>query len=104
MTDVSTVVGPYWVRYLAKWTYADGTSASTPVFGGILTLINQARKAQGKPPVGFVHSILYKHAATRATFRDITLKGWGGCEPSEGYDLATGIGSPRVPELSLAIP
>jgi subtilase family serine protease len=91
-------------KYLAKWTYADGTSASTPVFAGILTLINQYRLSQGKPQVGFVNPILYKHAATRATFRDITLKGWGGCDPGDGYDLATGIGTPRVPELARAIP
>jgi tripeptidyl-peptidase-1 len=74
------------------------------VFAGILTLINQMRKAQGKPPVGFVNSILYKHQASRAAFRDITLKGWGGCDPTDGYDLATGIGSPKVPELARAIP
>ena len=32
-----------------------GTSASSPVFGSIITLINDARIAIGKPPVGFIN-------------------------------------------------
>lgn len=104
VADVGTVVGPYWVKYLGQWTYADGTSASTPVFAALVALINQSRNAKGKPPVGFLNPILYKNAATRATFRDITTMGYGGCATSPGYDLATGIGSPTAALLANAIP
>jgi kumamolisin len=104
VADVSAVVGPYWVKYLGKWTYADGTSASTPVCAAVLTLVNQHRKAQGRPPVGYINPLIYKHAATRAAFRDITQIGYGGCETTSGYDLATGIGSPKAAELARAFP
>jgi hypothetical protein len=30
--------------------------------------------------------------------------GYGGCATMRGYDMATGIGSPRVNALSTAIP
>lgn len=104
VADVSAVVGPYWVKYLGKWTYADGTSASTPVFAAVVALVNQYRRAQGKPNVGWLNPIIYKHTATRAAFRDITQIGWGGCATTAGYDLATGIGSPKAAELAAAIP
>jgi tripeptidyl-peptidase-1 len=35
-----------------------GTSASTPVWASILTLINEERLAAGKSTVGFVHQVL----------------------------------------------
>jgi kumamolisin len=101
---VGLVVGPYWVKYLGKWTYADGTSASAPVFAALLSVVNQARAASGKPPVGFLNPLLYKHAATRAAFRDIKEMGYGGCATGSGYDMATGIGSPKAATLSTAIP
>lgn len=104
VADASAVVGPYWVKYLGNWTYADGTSASTPVFAATIAVINGYRKAQGKPPVGWLNPLIYKHAATRAAFRDITTMGYGGCATLTGYDLATGIGTPKANELSTAIP
>lgn len=104
VADVGVIVGPTWVKFLAKWTYADGTSGSTPVFAGVLTLVNQYRKAQGKPQVGFINSLIYQHPATRAAFRDITTRGSGGCATAIGYDLATGIGSPKAAELAAAFP
>lgn len=104
VADVSAVVGPYWVKYLGKWTYADGTSASTPVFAAVVALVNQYRQAHGKPPVGYLNSLIYKHAATRAAFRDITQIGYGGCATGSGYDLATGIGTPKAAELAAALP
>ena len=69
-----------------------------------MLLVNQARKAQGKPPMGYINSLIYQHAATRAAFRDITDQGEGGCATAVGYDLATGIGSPKAVELVSAMP
>jgi hypothetical protein len=74
------------------------------VFAGVVALVNQARKAAGKPQVGWLNPIVYKHAATRAAFRDITQIGWGGCATLTGYDMATGIGTPKAAELATAIP
>ena len=35
-----------------------GTSASSPVVGSIITLINDARLFEGKSPVGFINPVL----------------------------------------------
>ena len=56
----------------------DGTSSSTPVWAGMLSLVNTARLSAGKPPLGFVNPLLYKMAADAATngqhpFYDITV-------------------------------
>lgn len=74
------------------------------MFAGAVTLINHARRASGKPAVGFLNPLLYKHTATRSAFRDIRDMGYGGCPTRVGYDLATGIGTPRVSALATAIP
>ena len=74
------------------------------MFAGAVTLINHARQASGKPAVGFLNPLLYKNTATRSAFRDIRDMGYGGCATLTGYDLATGIGTPRVATLATAIP
>ena len=52
-----------------------GTSATTPVFAAMLTLINGELLAAGKPPVGFVNPALYQMAASSPeVFHDGTLR------------------------------
>jgi tripeptidyl-peptidase-1 len=36
-----------------------GTSASAPVVGAILTLVNDARLSAGKKPIGFINPTVY---------------------------------------------
>jgi len=90
-------------------TYQEsGTSASTPVFAGLVTLVNNARLNAGKSPVGFLNPALYKLAvSTPGIFNDITV-GENNCcagqQPSiiccqygfnatVGWDPLTGLGS-----------
>lgn len=40
------------------WHNVFGTSCSSPVVGSIVTLLNDARLAAGKKPVGFLNPIL----------------------------------------------
>lgn len=47
-----------------------GTSAATPLFGSILTRINEVRLGAGKSVVGFVNPTLY---ANPGAFHDITI-------------------------------
>jgi len=92
----------------------DGTSCSTPVFGGILSLINGARMAAGKASVGFVNPALYSiQASTPNAFNDITSginncgenTGFGaltcayGFPAVKGWDAMTGLGSVNVENL-----
>ena len=97
---------------VTRWniaTYANGifflnggTSASTPIWGGIVTLVNEQRIAAGKGPVGFLNPTLY---ANPGVFNDIT-EGYNlGCNAdvgfnaTEGWDPVTGLGTPKFQDL-----
>ena len=82
----------------------DGTSASTPVFAGMLSLINAHLQSEGKATLGFVNPLLYSLAANPSTadaFQDVTT-GDNRCnrfsccqygyDAAVGWDPATGLG------------
>lgn len=58
-----------------------GTSCSAPTTGSIITLINDARLAIGKGPVGFINPAIYSPLFEFA-FNDITMGGNQGCGAS----------------------
>ena len=66
-----------------------GTSASSPVFGSIITLINEQRVSAGKSAVGFINPTLY---ANPSAFNDITSGGNQGCGTA-GFHGRSGLGS-----------
>ena len=75
----------------------DGTSCSAPTFSGIVSLVNDALLAQGKPPLGFLNPFLYSHSSA---LLDITEQCSGGCLnagwcAAKGWDAVTGLGSPN---------
>jgi tripeptidyl-peptidase I len=86
-----------------------GTSASAPIFAGIVTLLNEARIAAGKGPIGFLNPTLYKNPEA---FNDITIGNNPGCgtngfDAVPGWDPVTGLGSPNYEKLEkvfLALP
>lgn len=91
----------------------DGTSASAPIFAGVMTLLNDARANAGMPPLGFANVWLYQTAAERpGAFRDVLVGnnrcgayGWypeccsDGFGAAPGWDAASGFGSPYYPVL-----
>jgi tripeptidyl-peptidase-1 len=94
-----------------------GTSASTPTFAGMMTLVNGARLNAGKKSLGFLNPTLYKLASTnKQAFRDVT-SGENNCcaaqsnptccqygfTASAGWDPLTGLGSPNFPVLASAL-
>jgi tripeptidyl-peptidase-1 len=95
-----------------------GTSASSPVFAGFVTLINNYRASIGKGPVGFINPALYQFAAQKKpVFNDITVGENNCCAGSPGsqvccqygfnatagWDPLTGLGSVRFPQLLQAL-
>ncbi len=87
--------------YLGRAIGVGGTSASTPIWGGIVTLLNEARIAAGKGPIGFLNPTLYAHPEA---FNDITVGGNPGCgtpgfKCAPGWDPVTGLGTPIFPKL-----
>ena len=95
--DISAM-GYHFPVVLNGTTYLiDGTSASAPTVAGIVTLVNDALTAEGKPPLGFLNPWLYEHASE--AFTDITKGSNRGCNTTgfpatEGWDAATGLGTP----------
>ncbi|KAH7336258.1 putative Tripeptidyl-peptidase sed1 [Rhexocercosporidium sp. MPI-PUGE-AT-0058] len=78
-----------------------GTSLAAPIWGSIMTLINQERTAVGKGPVGFINPVLY---ANPWVFNDIKNGSNPGCGSKgfaavEGWDPVTGLGTPQYPSL-----
>ncbi|KAF8857370.1 subtilisin-like protein [Acephala macrosclerotiorum] len=99
--DVSALGLKIATVYLGHTYGVGGTSASTPIWGGIVTLLNEARIAKGKGPIGFLNPTLY---ANPGAFNDITVGGNPGCgsegfKAQPGWDPVTGLGTPVYPKL-----
>ena len=99
--DISANGANYVVAVDGAFSLVYGTSASTPVVGAILTLINEARFAVGKGPIGFINPTLY---ANPEALNDITSGGNQGCGTPgftsvQGWDPVTGLGTPNFPKL-----
>jgi len=105
--DISAIGHNYLVILGGQIVPVDGTSASTPVVAGIITLLNDVLLNSGYPPLGFLNPLLYQTLANNGTaFNDIKM-GDNSCSEiswicSEygfpatiGWDAATGVGSPN---------
>ncbi|KAJ7258798.1 subtilisin-like protein [Mycena haematopus] len=82
-----------------------GTSASAPTTASMFTMINDARIALNKKPVGFINPAIYSLAFKNA-FNDITVGGNQGCgtagfTSTTGWDPVTGVGTPNFERLLL---
>ncbi|KAL8744209.1 MAG: hypothetical protein Q9190_003516 [Brigantiaea leucoxantha] len=99
--DISANGANYVVAIDGTFALVYGTSASSPVVGSILTLVNEARFAVGKGSIGFVNPSLY---ANPGILFDITEGGNQGCgtpgfSAVTGWDPVTGLGTPNFPKL-----
>jgi tripeptidyl-peptidase I len=79
-----------------------GTSASTPLTSGIISLVNDALLASGKRPLGFLNPWLY--SVGYKGLNDITIGsahgcGYDGFPAVKGWDPVTGLGTPDFPKL-----
>jgi tripeptidyl-peptidase-1 len=109
LPDVSANGVNYVIAVDGEFEYVYGTSASSPTFGSIVTLINAARLDIGKSTVGFINPTIYSFPFI---FNDITSGGNQGCgtagfEAVSGWDPVTGLGTPNFPRmvaLWLALP
>ena len=101
----------------SKLTVAGGTSFGAPIVAGIVSILEQS-SALGR--LGNINSRLYTLASQRAAvFHDVTAgdnqqpcasnskdcpsDGFVGYSAGPGYDQVTGLGTPNVGELALAL-
>lgn len=73
----------------------------------VLTMVNDALIAKGRPPLGFLNPWLYRLGGSRG-FNDITQGSIWGCDTSgfpakSGWDLATGFGTPDFKKIRSAL-
>jgi len=83
----------------------DGTSASSPSFAGVISLLNDQLLNEGKSTLGFLNYLLYQMASEVPTaFNDITSGNnrcnRGACclygyTAAKGWDPVSGLGSPN---------
>jgi tripeptidyl-peptidase-1 len=115
--DVSAVGVKYQIVVNGKVGSAGGTSASTPAFAGVLSLLNSARLAKGQRTLGWANPLLYQHTSEmemamvhsrprpRSTlFYDVTQGNnkHGSCcgfNATAGWDPMTGLGTPNYHAL-----
>ncbi|KAI5616812.1 tripeptidyl-peptidase 1 precursor [Silurus asotus] len=110
--DMAALSDNYWVvTNLVPIPFISGTSASTPVVGGILSLINDQRFLKGLPSLGFLNPRLYKLKGTglfdvteecHLGCLDEKVEGQGFCAASS-WDPVTGWGTPNYPALLAAL-
>ncbi|KAJ7149248.1 subtilisin-like protein [Mycena crocata] len=88
--DLSANGANYIIAVNGEFMPVSGTSASAPTVASIFTMINDARIAVGKGPVGFINPAIYSEAFKHA-FNDITLGGNPGCGMfnTTGWDPVT---------------
>ncbi|KAG0699462.1 peptidase S8/S53 domain-containing protein [Suillus ampliporus] len=80
-----------------------GTSASSPVVGAILTMVNDARLACNKSTIGFINPTIYSPEFALG-FKDVTNGTNPGCgtlgfNATKDWDPVTGLGTPYFPSL-----
>ncbi|CZR58166.1 probable tripeptidyl-peptidase 1 precursor [Phialocephala subalpina] len=99
--DVSANGVNYVIAIDGNFSYVYGTSASSPTFGSVLTLVNAARLDVGKKSIGFINPVIYQNPGM---FNDITSGGNQGCGTPgftavSGWDPVTGLGTPNFPKM-----
>ena len=99
----------YAIIYQGAWFVFGGTSAATPTWAALMAL-GDATSACRAHPIGFANGALYAaaHSAYAADFNDVTsgdnsFGGVGGFSAGPGYDMATGLGSPKGSALMSAM-
>ena len=83
---------------------AEGTSAATPIFASVISVINDELIAAGKSPLGFLNPFVY---ANPSIFTDITNGTNPGCNTNgysakAGWDPVTGLGTPIYSKIKAA--
>ena len=106
--DVAAIAGGSGVSIVEQGssTAVLGTSAATPIWAGLYSVLLQQKAAAGK---GFTNALeqFYTIGKNNHGFHDITTgtqvgpsgSGTGGYSATAGYDLVTGWGSPNLTDL-----
>ncbi|KAH8114716.1 tripeptidyl peptidase A [Phellopilus nigrolimitatus] len=100
--DVSALADNFKIFLQGSPVLIGGTSASSPTFAGLVSLLNDARLSNGLAPLGFLNPFIYSKG--QSAFNDITVGNNPGCgtpgfNTSKGWDPVTGFGTPDFGKL-----
>ena len=80
----------------APWFTIGGTSFSAPAWSAMIAIANQFRSLELKAPLdGPADTMSTLYALNSSSFRDVTTGFAGSLKAGAGYDLTTGLGTPR---------
>jgi len=106
--DADILTG-YSIYYHGRWSIFGGTSAAAPTWAALATLANSSIACSGKT-VGFANPALYQAARDSYStyFNDVTTGnnsygGLSGFAAGGGYDVASGLGSPKGAAVAAAM-
>ncbi len=77
------------------WFQVGGTSAATPAWAGLVAIADQGLATGGKKALSGTQVQTDLYALPSSDFHDITT-GFNGYYATTGYDLVTGLGSPKA--------
>jgi hypothetical protein len=77
----------------AGWFTVGGTSAGAPQWAGLVAIADEARAANNVAPIGNVRAAVSQMSSS--AFNDVST-GSNGFAAAKGFDLATGVGSPKA--------
>ncbi len=77
------------------WFQVGGTSAATPAWAGLVAIADQGLATGGKGTLSNTQAQTDLYALPSSDFHDITT-GFNGYSATPGYDLVTGLGSPKA--------
>ncbi|KAH9027337.1 peptidase S8/S53 domain-containing protein [Lactarius pseudohatsudake] len=105
--DISAQALRFPVIFKGERRVAFGTSGSTPIVAGIISLHNDYLISQGEVTLGFLNPWLYGTGMSGLT--DITSGSNPGCNTNgfsaiEGWDPVTGLGTPDFQRLLPVLP
>ncbi|WFD45276.1 tripeptidyl-peptidase I [Malassezia psittaci] len=86
-----------------------GTSAAAPIFASVIALLNDVRVSANQPRLGFFNPLLYSSLSSVSdAFYDIQQGSSSGCgtegfPAAQGWDLASGFGTPNFTSLQQAV-
>jgi hypothetical protein len=77
------------------WFQLGGTSAAAPAWAGLVAIADQGLATGGKGPLSGTQAQTQLYALPSSDYHDITT-GNNGYSATPGYDLVTGLGSPKA--------
>ncbi|KAL2272240.1 hypothetical protein FJTKL_07188 [Diaporthe vaccinii] len=114
--DVAAQANKILIRHDGQDRRVGGTSAASPIFASVVSLLNAARIKDGLPPLGFLNPWLYQLSS--GILSDVTEgSSWGcngsvvlngshspvipgaGWEAAKGWDPVTGLGTPDLSRM-----